>query len=306
MKILITGNTGFVGNNLVDNLKKQHEIYGLDIVLQVTEGVVQTFGWEELDQIPSVDVMIHLAGKAHDTKKKSVSEEYFAVNTELTKRIFEYFISSHTHKFIHFSSVKAVAELVNGILTEEVIPTPSGPYGESKLAAEQYILGKSLPEQKRVYILRPCMIHGPGNKGNLNLLYKLISKGIPWPLGAFKNKRSFTSIENLQYIISEIIAKEIAPGIYNVADDKALSTNTLIKLCAESQGKKVKIWNINSKLITFMVRIGDVLHLPLNSERLRKLTESYVVSNCKLRQALSVEKMPVTSEEGMISTFKSL
>jgi len=76
------------------------------------------------------------------------------------------------------------------------------------------------------------MIHGPGNKGNLNLLYKLVQKGLPWPLGAFENKRSFTSIDNLTHIITQIIEKEIDPGIYQIADDEALSTNELIQLIA--------------------------------------------------------------------------
>lgn len=51
--------------------------------------------------------------------------------------------------------------------------------------------------EKNVYIMRPCMIHSPGNKGNLNLLYGVVKKGIPWPLSAFENKRTFTSIDNL-------------------------------------------------------------------------------------------------------------
>ncbi len=68
MSILITGIHGFVGNNLVNALKTQHKIYGLDIVSPQKDGVIKTFGWNELEQIPSVDVIIHLAGKAHDTK----------------------------------------------------------------------------------------------------------------------------------------------------------------------------------------------------------------------------------------------
>ncbi|MGK4422647.1 hypothetical protein ACSLVQ_30785, partial [Klebsiella pneumoniae] len=70
-------------------------------------------------------------------------------------------------------------------------------YGKSKLLSEQFILSQDIPKGKRVYILRPCMIHGPNNKGNLNLLYEIVKKRIPWPLGMFKNKRSFCSIDNL-------------------------------------------------------------------------------------------------------------
>ncbi|NEW84581.1 MAG: hypothetical protein GZ094_19745 [Mariniphaga sp.] len=90
-----------------------------------------------------------------------------------------------------------------------------------------------------------------------------------------------------------------------MADDEPLSTNNLISLIAASQGKKARIWKVNSKLITFVARIGDKLHLPLNSERLKKLTESYVVSNGKLKKALGIEKMPVTAEEGMRRTLDS-
>jgi len=149
------------------------------------------------------------------------------------------------------------------------------------------------------------MIHGPGNKGNLNLLYKLVQKGFPWPLGTFENKRSFTSIDNLTYLISQIIEKDIETGIYQVADDETLSTNDLIHLIASAQSRKSRIWNISKKLISLSARLGDVLHLPINSERLKKLTESYVVSNQKIKKALGIEKMPVSAEEGMKKTLSS-
>lgn len=64
-----------------------------------------------------------------------------------------------------------------------------------------------MQRDKRVYILRPCMIHGPGNKGNLNLLYNVVRKGIPWPLGDFENKRSFTSIDNLCYVVEGLLER---------------------------------------------------------------------------------------------------
>ena len=84
-----------------------------------------------------------------------------------------------------------------------------------------YILSKEIPKGKRVYILRPCMIHGPGNKGNLNLLYQLVSKGLPWPLGGFQNQRSFLSVENLCFVIKELLENESIPsGVYQVADDE--------------------------------------------------------------------------------------
>ena len=326
MKILITGVHGFVGSNLVEALKKEHTIYGLDIINPSKEGVERTFSWEKLDgdQVPEVDAIIHLAGKAHDTKNQSAADVYFKVNTGLTQKIFDWYLAHPTaKKFIQFSTVKSAADRVEGeFLTEECIPTPVGPYGESKIAAENYIIEKFAPEAlkrpfhnftdedavvdgKKVYIMRPCMIHGPGNKGNLNLLYGVVSKGIPWPLGAFENRRSFTSIGNLQEVIKGLLTKDAPSGIYHMGDDEALSTNELIEVICSALGKKAHIWNIPRGLMNGVARVGDWLHLPLNSLRMQKLTENYVVSNAKIKAALGMKEMPVRAKDGLRETIKS-
>lgn len=310
MNILITGVHGFVGSNLVSALKKDNTIYGLDIVAPEKDGVAKTFSWDDLDngRLPDADAIIHLAGKAHDTKNKSAADIYFKVNTELTRKVYDYFLShKETEKFIFFSSVKAAVDKVPGdILTENITPCPVGPYGESKVKAEEYILANlDKADGRQVVILRPCMIHGPGNKGNLNLLYGFVKKGLPWPLGAYDNKRTFTSIDNLKTIIPGLLEKNVDSGIYNMADDEALSTNELIEVMCESMGKKAHIWKINKGLISFGTKLGDVLHLPLNSFRLNKLTENYVVSNAKIKSALGIEKMPVNARDGLTLTIKS-
>ncbi|HET7733431.1 MAG TPA: NAD-dependent epimerase/dehydratase family protein [Paludibacter sp.] len=307
MNILITGIHGFVGSNLVAALKTKHTIYGLDIVSPAKGGVEKTFTWNELDTLPAIDVVIHLAGKAHDTKNQTNAQVYFDINTELTQKIYDWFVESEAKKFIFFSSVKAAADRVEtDILTEDIVPTPKGPYGESKIAAEKYILSHSSGHNtQNYYILRPCMIHGPGNKGNLNLLYNVVKKGIPYPLGAFENRRSFTSIDNLSFVIGKLIQTDISSGIYNVADDENLSTNELIALISKVLNKSDRIWNWNASVIRFCAQVGTKFHLPLNNERLQKLTENYVVSNAKLKKALGIEKMPVSSKEGFTKTIKS-
>lgn len=310
MKILITGIHGFVGSNFVRAFRNEHEIYGLDIVAPEKEGIIKTFSWDDLDNdhIPQVDAIIHLAGKAHDTKNKSAADVYFKINTELTKRVFDYFKSNtNISKFIFFSSVKAAVDKVPGdILTEDVATAPVGPYGESKVLAEEYIRENFTKNDGRdVVILRPCMIHGSGNKGNLNLLYGFVKKGLPWPLGGFENRRSFTSIGNLIFVIRGLLSKSVESGIYNMADDEALSTNELIDIICTAMGKKTHIWRISKGLIKTISRIGDVLHLPLNSFRLNKLTENYVVSNKKIKTALAIDKMPVSAREGLSLTIRS-
>lgn len=323
MNILITGIHGFVGSNLVTALAKEHVLYGMDIVDPERQGVKETFSWKELEvayqphtsreleiakKLQHIDVIIHLAGKAHDTKNRAQAQEYFDINTGLTKKIFDFFLASGARKFIFFSSVKAAANFVAGdVLTEDVIPAPVGPYGESKIAAEDYIFSKEAQwkDSKEVYILRPCMIHGPGNKGNLNLLYNVVKKGLPWPLGAFNNHRTFTSIDNLCYVIDGLIRQEVPSGIYHMADDEALSTNELITLMCEAIGKKPHIWNVNRGFMTGCARLGSAVHLPLNLERLRKLTENYVVSNAKIKKALGISQMPVRARDGLLKTLRS-
>jgi len=310
MNILITGIHGFVGSNLVKELSPFHTLYGLDIVSPSTFGVEKTFSWEELnsDAINDlhIDAVIHLAGKAHDTRNKAEADVYFKVNTELTKQIFDWYAASiSASKFIFFSTAKAAAEKVTGILTEDVIPSPFGPYGESKIAAEKYILSRGDLPGKQIYILRPCMIHGPGNKGNLNLLYNIVSKGIPWPLGAFDNKRTFTSIDNMCFAVSGLLSGNVHSGIYNMGDDEPLSTNELIEIICDTLGKKPHILKIPKSLMNRIAKIGGFLHLPLNPLRMQKLTENYISSNDKIKTALGIERFPVSSRDGLHKTIQS-
>ena len=294
MKITITGASGFVGHNLEEYLKDCHDLTNMS---------VRYIRNQQFD-IKS-DAIIHLAGKAHDLKKVSHPQDYYEANFELTKQLFDAFLNSEAKVIVFMSTVKAVADEVKGILSEDAIPNPKTHYGIAKHQAEQYILSHKLSEGKRVYILRPCMIHGPGNKGNLNLLYQLVAKGFPWPLGAFENQRSFLSIENLCFVIKELLENRAIPsGVYQVADDEPLATNELIELLGASLNKKSRIVNIPSSWIKKGASLGDYLHLPLNSERLQKLTENYVVSNDKIVKAIG-KSLPIASRAGLLKTFES-
>jgi nucleoside-diphosphate-sugar epimerase len=189
---------------------------------------------------------------------------------------------------------------------ESDIPNPKTHYGKSKLMAEEYILSKKIPESKRVYILRPCMIHGPGNKGNLNLLFKWVENGYPWLLGAFDNHRSFCSIENVSYVINELLTRSVIPsGVYNLADDQPCSTYFIIELMEKALGKKILNLKIPSVCIYLIAKAGDILNLSLNSEKLKKLSESYVVSNNKLINKLG-KNLPLSVDEGLKNTISNL
>lgn len=296
-EILITGSTGFVGVNL-------HQ-YLLRIDIESKPFCLRNLNWNSEINLDAKSI-VHLAGKAHDLINMDTPDVYFEINTKLTKDLFDVFLSSNCRDFIFFSSVKALTDQTNEIVTEETVTNPQTVYGQSKLLAEQYILSKDLPQGKRLFILRPTMIHGPGNKGNLNLLFQLVNKMLPWPLGAFQNQRSFCSIDNVCFVIQQILEREEIPsGVYNLADDEALSTNELIQIIADTTRKKARILSVPKKIIYAIARLGDIIKLPLNTERLDKLTENFVVSNTKIKAVLGIEKLPVSAKEGLTKTIKS-
>lgn len=279
----MTGSHGFVGTNLVEALSSEHEIIRWD---------VRSDG-----DLPECDAVIHLAGLAHDTKNVSREEAYYEVNTELTKKIFDAFLKTEARKFIFFSSIKA--------------QDGDTAYAKSKKAAEEYICGKCRDEclefsDKKVYILRPCMIHGMGVKGNLPLLYKFVKRGLPWPLAAFKNQRCYASMGNVSFVVSELLRQDVESGTYNICDDEPISTNALIRLMSECLGMKGRLLRVPKCLIKIGARVGDYLHLPLNTERLGKLTEDYVVDNSGIERALGISSMPIKAIDGLKATIDSL
>jgi nucleoside-diphosphate-sugar epimerase len=295
MKFQISGMTGFVGTNLNKYIVDQGGS-------NVTALNLRAINWNiESD----TDIVIHLAGKAHDLKKALSPDEYYKINYELTQQVYDRFLESNATTFIFISSVKAAADKVEDILFESSEPRPQTDYGKSKLQAEQYIMAQALPGNKRFYILRPCMIHGPGNKGNLNLLNQLVGKGIPYPLASFTNKRSYLSVSNLCFIIYSLSkAINVDTGVYNVSDDESLSTSEVVKILSKAANRKPRLWKVNPHIIRFLAKLGDIAKLPFSTEKLDKLTESYVVSNNKIKVALKIT-MPMTARNGLALTAKS-
>jgi len=295
MNILVAGASGFIGRNLVEYLKTKHQVNPISL---------REKNWEQ--QIHSPSVFINLIGKAHDHKKIATKSDYDYVNLELTKFLFQRFQDSEATLFIHISSLAAVEEIGSStIIDTNTTPNPISFYGKSKKAADDYLLKQSLATGKRLIILRPTMVHGPGDKGNLNLLINFVLKGIPYPLGAFDNKRSFLSIDNLCFIISEILTKEIPNGVYYVSDDKPLSTTTIIKTIALVSKKKIRIFAFPKTLMIGLAKLGDFLRLPLNSSRLEKLTSNLIVSNKEIKDSLNLENLPFTAKEGLVKTIGS-
>ena len=309
-RILITGITGFVGSNLVEFLKSEPSVQLFGFSRNPKEAVgripnidfIPRISAEVLDRY-MIDTMIHLAGIAHDLSGKFAKEDYERVNYRWTTEVFDAFSKANCKRFVFVSSIKAIVDHSDREIDEETKPRPLSDYGISKRNAEEYLSNHKRNHQQ-VYILRPCLIHGPGNKGNLNLLYRFVKSGLPYPLAAFDNRRSFLSIENFCFVVNSIVKEKLEEGAYLIADDELISTLELVQLIGEIKGKRVRLLNIPTGIIKGLAKLGSWLHVPFNKSTLVKLTENMMVSNRKLSVNLG-SKLPVSAREGLIRTIKS-
>jgi nucleoside-diphosphate-sugar epimerase len=305
MNVLVVGSTGFVGQNFIEFLEKNPDYQFTSLDRKLSKQKHKQCTWNDLGIIDlvSFDVIFYFTGKAHDVKNTSDDSAYFEINVGLLERFLKASQEADFQgKFVFLSSVKAVADVVNGILDEDTTPDPKTAYGKSKLEAEQLILNSYLA--KNAFILRPCMIHGKGNKGNLNLLHQFVSKGIPNILASYDNERSLLNIDNLIFVFEKIIQNRLKSGVYQVSDEGVISTSGIMRVISKTLNKKPLEIKVPKFLIKTIAKIGDVLPLPINSERLQKLTENYRVSNKKLVQNLG-QPLPVDLERGLENTLKT-
>lgn len=292
-RILLTGANGFLGTHF--KTKFQH-------LYKITN--YQRSSNFEID-FNEFDVILHFAAKAQAKKASNEKDLYYKSNVEFTKILFDKFLTSTAEIFVFMSSIKACADASEELLTEKHDCNPQTEYGKSKLQAEQYLLSQTLPRNKKLFILRPTIIHGSGNKGNLFLLYKLISTGLPWPFHAFNNKRSYCSVGTVLFIVNELINREDIPnGIYNITDDGYFSTNEIIKIISSVKSRKPLLLNIPPRMISVLAKIGDKLKLPFNSDLLEKLTGSLIVDNTKIKNVIAKE-FPLNSNLALINSFES-
>ena len=299
LKIVLFGSSGFIGNNLVASLAK-------DMLVQ--EVSLREYSWKENIDANN-DVFINLIGKAHDHKGIATREDFYYANVKIAQEIFEVFKHSKAKLFIHVSSLAALEEFSSEdkSLSELDNVNPTSFYGKSKRFAEEWLLSQELPKSKKLIILRPPMVHGPGDKGNLGLLYKFITKGLPYPLASFDNKRSFISTTNFNFYIEKTIENYdvLENGIYHICDNESLSTNDIISIIKNVENLKSGNIKIPKKLIYFIASVGDYISIPLNSKRLKKMTGNLILSNKKINEALNISKLPLSAEEGLIKTIES-
>lgn len=293
--VLITGIRGFVASHLQRHLTEGGcSVIGVSRKADHSRGI---YSWDDMrsDRLPHIDAIIHAAAIAHDLDNSISEEQYQAANVDLTAQTYDYFCrhtSVSSYIFVSSIAVEAFAD---------------SPYGRSKVSAERYIAdNRERSRGRQVVVLRPAMIYGEGNKGNLPLLFNVVRRGLPWPLAAFRNTHSFVYIDNFCHIVSRVIERHEVCGTFAVADDTPLSTTRIIALAAEATGRKARLWRIPKSIVKAIAKVGDVMPLPLDTSRLEKLTRDLVVDNTAIKQALGITTLPVATDEAFRRTFAAM
>ncbi|WP_417439215.1 NAD-dependent epimerase/dehydratase family protein [Idiomarina sp.] len=261
-KLLITGASGFIGNELFKQLSNNgfqvngtaRQFHGDSIVAMPLD----TKDWSPV--LDGVETVIHCAALAHVPQSDNgefVSQvrEYNVVATQrLAKQVKE----KGVKRFIFLSSVKALGEsTIPGSSYKNTSEySPEDLYGESKRDAELALKKELSGSETEFVIIRPPLVYGPSVKGNFKALMGLAKKNIPLPFGAVKNKRSLVSLENLvSLIITCVKHSQPLNETFLVSDDYDVSTKELFETLTRAYGKKPKLWPCPVGLMRFGAKI---------------------------------------------------
>lgn len=301
-KVLVTGATGFLGRHVAALLERG----GWQVVRagnrQQGPGIVRLplEGEAELEPaLAGCQAVVHLAGRAHVLNEvhPRPADVFMQVNCAGTARLASAAAAMGVRRFLFMSSIKAVSGATTGApLTEEDTPDPEGPYGISKLAAERELAAYGQEGGMEITILRPPLVYGPGVGGRFEQLLDLCWKGVPLPLGAIDNRRSFIGVDNLAHAVRACLADERAANrTYLVADSAPLSTPALLRMIAHALGRRSMLVPVPVALL----RLGGAL--TGRSEQIERLTSSHVLDCSRIARELGWEPA-VSTQAGIAAT----
>lgn len=306
IKILMTGGSGFVGENLISNLLKKdyYQVISLARSYKVKQQSVEqiiTDNIFEADFPKSIDVVIHLAGRAHILNDQSADPltDFRKVNVEGTLQLAKQALDKKVKRFIFISSIG-----VNGAITfdqsfsECTLPKPHADYAISKFEAEEALKALFVGSETELVIIRPPLVYAAHAPGNFARLLKLASTNLPLPFAQTNNKRSFVALENLVNFIQTCIEHPNAANqTFLVADQHSLSTRELVEYLKQGMGKKPYFIYIPQPLM----KLGAIC---LGQSKLyEQLFASLQIDTTKAQKLLDWIA-PLTAKQAMIQVGK--
>ncbi len=305
-RVFITGATGCIGSALTQRLSAA----GVQVVALVRDpqraahisalpGVEiitgELFARAAISQaMRGCDTVFHLAAKVHASEREARQspEEFTRSNVEGTRGVLEAAIENRIASFVFFSTVAVYPES-DDELNEQTPPAPVTPYGQSKLAAETLVLARAAQTGMHAVVLRPAVVYGPRDRGNVSRLIETIRRGRFFMIGDGTNRKSMVAVENVVDAAWLVAGNERARGqIYNVCDERSYTLAEIAATIAEAVGRKPRFPRVPLSVAMPLGRLADVvsrvsgLSLPLSTDRVRKLAGHTRYSAAKLEREL--------------------
>lgn len=241
IKVLVIGKNSYIGNSFINKYGDEYEFYEFDSLQPLSKDIYVGY-----------DVVLHLAGIAHVSSKKSMDELYFRVNRDLAIESCNFAKEAGCKLFIFMSSM-----IIYGndyrigkekVITTNTVPRPNNSYGQSKLDADYYISSQNNEEAMKTLVIRTPMVYGAGSKGNYPKLLSLSNK-LPFTPN-IKNKRSVIEINNLCTFF-DVAIKEQFSGVYYPQDPEFMCTSAIMAQNRINNGKKARLTKLFNPLIKF-------------------------------------------------------
>ena len=318
-RVLVTGASGFVGRFLCAELAQA----GWTVRGTYHRGSPPSADgteWCRIDSIrgnsewgtllAGVSAVVHAAAVAHriGPGSRGADSDYDEVNHRGSACLAAAARTAGVKRFVLISSIGAVTDASAEPVDEATPCLPATPYGRSKLAAERAVASALAGGDCEWCILRPPLLYGPGNPGNMERLLRLLRLPVPLPLGGLRNCRSFLYVLNLADAVKVALAHPAAAGeVFCLADDEMLSTSELLRALGRAAGRPVRLFGVPAGVLEFMGRLGDGCERltgrspGFNTEAVRKLRSSLPVSAAHF-SALCGWRPPFRLIEGLAAT----
>lgn len=307
--ILVTGASGFISGALVRCLVGdgravraafRREAANSPVGVQVVTVGNLDPGQDWCAALQGVDVIVHTAARVHVMSDMAADPlaEFRRVNVAGTLNLARQAAAAGVRRFVFLSSVKVHGEATSQghPFTEDDVPAPQDPYGQSKLEAEQGLRILAAQTGMEVVIIRPPLVYGPGVRANFAALIRAVARGVPLPLASVDNHRSMVALDNLVDLIVTCMNHPAAANqTFMVSDGHDLSTPALIRGLAQAMGKSSRLFACPPALLRFAAKVMG------KADTVDRLCGNLQVDITKA-QTLLGWCPPVTVEEGLRRT----
>ena len=299
--ILVTGATGLVGGSVLQRLlEARHDVRAaVRSVLQAEHALRKTMAGNtalrkgkiqlvELDFLEfSEDAarklcegcssVVHCAGLVH--QPNASSDLYKVLNEDATAHLARAASMEQVQQFVFLSSSSVYGNRETNRVSEEEPCIADTSYASSKIASENLLMAS--PPSSSTVILRPSMVFGPGDRGNMLPLIKQVLSGKYFVVGAGDAEKSLIYCDDFALAVKKVIdAQEPGANIYNVANPEPVSMKILSESILKAGNIARKIPSIPGPIVRILATAASVLgdKSPLSNERLAKLTRSNSIS----------------------------